>query len=478
MEDDLTIPAVPPNQIAESDDSTTLKRYINDKFLVTHQVRLLEHFFLGRQSKERTAQCHELMVKLAEDRFTLAVVGQFKRGKSSLMNALVGRELLPTGVLPLTSAITILRFGPREQLVVTWEHSDFERDEPLSALNDYVTEEGNPGNKKQVRAVYVEVPSPFLRRGLEFVDTPGVGSAIEANTATTYAFIPKCDAVVFVTGVDAPMTGAELSFLRRLRRDVGKVFCVVNKIDLLPESERAGVIGFVTDQVRGCLASSDVRVFPVSSRLALREGYGEKSACGGCSGIPEFRHALGEFLSTERTSLLLRAIIERSLRLLAAEEAEISVAERAARMSGEARQSQVAQIRSQFDAIRRSISQRSESLAMELRAAVVDAGMVDLDERLRLGVVGLADGLMSSITTGQWESARSFIPVVARNIRDEAKLELNEWLAGRRYITGSKLPGVAEALRNSDDAFEGCRDRCRAAGFLHGSFGRIGNYSD
>ena len=272
-------------------------------------------------------QCHELMVKLAEDRFTLAVVGQFKRGKSSLMNALVGRELLPTGILPLTSAITILRFGPREQLVVTWEHSDFERNEPLSALNDYVTEEGNQGNNKQVRAVYVEVPSPFLRRGLEFVDTPGVGSAIEANTATTYAFIPKCDAVVFVTGVDAPMTGAELSFLRRLRRDVGKVFCVVNKIDLLPESERAGVIGFVTDQVRGCLASSDARVFPVSSRLALTEGYGEKSACGGCSGISEFRHALGEFLSTERTSLLLRAIIERSLRLLAAEEAEISVAE-------------------------------------------------------------------------------------------------------------------------------------------------------
>ncbi len=196
------------------DDAPTLQRYIKDKLSVTHQVRLLENLFHARHSEERASQCHELMVKLAEDRFTLAVVGQFKRGKSSLMNALIGRELLPTGVLPLTSAITILRFGPREQIVISWQHSDFQREEPISALADYVTEQGNPGNRKKVRAVYVEAASPFLRRGLEFVDTPGIGSAIEANTATTCAFIPKCDAVVFVTGVDAPMTEVESDFLR------------------------------------------------------------------------------------------------------------------------------------------------------------------------------------------------------------------------------------------------------------------------
>lgn len=115
------------------------------------------------------------------------------------LNAIIGRALLPTGILPLTAAITILRFGPAERLLVSRVSWSFDGEAPVSALPDYVTETGNPGNQKQIKAVYVEFPSPFLRRGLEFVDTPGIGSAIEANAATTYAYIPQCDAVLFVT---------------------------------------------------------------------------------------------------------------------------------------------------------------------------------------------------------------------------------------------------------------------------------------
>jgi predicted GTPase len=429
-----------------SDASPTLERYTKDKLSVTHQVRLLENLFRSRESEERAAQCHDLMVKLAEDRFTLAVVGQFKRGKSSLMNALIGRELLPTGVLPLTSAITILRFGPREQIVVSWEHSDFQREEPISALADYVTEQGNPGNQKKVRAVYVEAASPFLRRGLEFVDTPGIGSAIEANTATTYAFIPKCDAVVFITGVDAPMTEVELDFLRRLRRDVGKVFFVANKTDLLAEPQRSEVVGFITSQIHNCLGNSRVPVFAVSSRMALTVGRSEQNDG---SGVPELQHALGRFLSTERAAVLLRAIIERSLRLLAAEQSEISLAQRAAAAPAKVRQAQITQIRSQFEAIRHAISQRAEALSVELRAAVVNAGMDELDERLRLGVVGLADGLVSSITSDQWQSTHGFMAIVAQNVKDEAKFELNEWLAGRKHAATSKLSAISHGLRQT-----------------------------
>jgi hypothetical protein len=87
------------------------------------------------------------------------------------MNAIVGRSFLPTSILPLTSAITILRFGPAERLVISRENRSFDDEAPVSALPDYVTETGNPGNQKRIKAVYVEFPSPFLRRGLEFVDT-------------------------------------------------------------------------------------------------------------------------------------------------------------------------------------------------------------------------------------------------------------------------------------------------------------------
>ena len=90
-------------------DLEKLRAYTQTKLALADQLRIVREALtaLGREKVEQ--QCGELVVKLAEDRFTLAVLGQFKRGKSSLMNAIIGRELLPTGVLPLTSAITVLK---------------------------------------------------------------------------------------------------------------------------------------------------------------------------------------------------------------------------------------------------------------------------------------------------------------------------------------------------------------------------------
>ena len=85
--------------------------YTNAKQAIADMVRRLESHFRHADDEFRATACRELMVKLAEDRFTLAVLGQFNRGKSSLMNAIMGRQILPTGVLPLTSAITVLRYG-------------------------------------------------------------------------------------------------------------------------------------------------------------------------------------------------------------------------------------------------------------------------------------------------------------------------------------------------------------------------------
>jgi hypothetical protein len=98
-----------------------------------------------------------LMVKLAEDRFVLAVLEQFKRGKSSLMNSIIARELLPTGVLPLTSAITVLKYGPEERLIVNRKDSIFPDELSISYFSEYVTETGNPGNQKKVITASIEV---------------------------------------------------------------------------------------------------------------------------------------------------------------------------------------------------------------------------------------------------------------------------------------------------------------------------------
>jgi GTP-binding protein EngB required for normal cell division len=204
-------------------------------------------------------------------------------------------------------------------MLVPCERLPYEEEFPISSLHAYVTEEGNPGNRRQIKAVYVEVSSPFLRRGLEFVDTPGIGSAIEANTETTYRFLPQCDAVLFVTSIDSPLTGAEILFLRDLRRYVRKVFFVVNKSDLLEEAERSQVLEFVRNSLRREMATNEIRMFPVSARAGLAAKLTNNQQGIDAAGISDLEAELAAFLAAERATTLLVAIVDQAARLIDAE---------------------------------------------------------------------------------------------------------------------------------------------------------------
>jgi predicted GTPase len=298
-------------------DPETLRAYTKSKLSLAGRLRELREIFKRNEIRQNLQRCDELLVRLAEDRFTLAVVGQFKRGKSSLMNAIIGRELLPVGVLPLTSAITVLRYGPKERLLITREdiRLPFPQEEPVERLAEFVTENGNSGNAKHVKTACLELPIPFLRRGLEFVDTPGVGSAIEANTITTLNFLPNCDAVLFVTSVDSPLTKLELDFIGRIGRHVGKIFFVINKTDLLAQQERGAALDFVRSVISERTKTKEISVFPVSARRGLESKLSGNRLAEKESGVAELENELAVFLSSEKSSVFLAAI-ERSIATL------------------------------------------------------------------------------------------------------------------------------------------------------------------
>ncbi|VBB09764.1 Hypothetical protein LUCI_5062 [Lucifera butyrica] len=305
------------NPLAEvNPDLEKLRAYTQAKLALAEQLRIVREALaaLGRNRGE--GQCEELLVKLAEDRFTLAMLGQFKRGKSSLMNAIIGRELLPTGVLPLTSAITVLKYGPAERLAVNREDSIFPDELPVSALAGYVTEKGNPANRLKVKTACVELPVPFLRRGVEFVDTPGVGSAITSNTLTTYEFLPECDAALFVTSVDTPMTSVELAFLKEIRQYMDRIFFVVNKTDLVTDNERDEILKFIAEAVREQTGLNPIKIFPVSARLGLAAKTEGDAVLYEQSGLKVLEEALASFLSGEKTAAFLGAVAHKALQIL------------------------------------------------------------------------------------------------------------------------------------------------------------------
>lgn len=144
----------------------------------------LDQLIAKASEASATALVHDaqaLRDRVREGRFFVACVGQFKRGKSSLINALLGEELLPSGVIPVTSVVTVVRHGERRARVCIraggWQ------DIPVERIGEYVSERDNPENRKGVRALEVFCPSSFLERGLCLVDTPGIGSIFTGNTA-------------------------------------------------------------------------------------------------------------------------------------------------------------------------------------------------------------------------------------------------------------------------------------------------------
>lgn len=297
-------------------EAAQLRTYVVMKQRVSAHIRAAQQALHAHGRPEIADRCQALLVDLAEDRFNLVVVGQFKRGKSSLMNAIVGREVLPTGLLPLTSAITSLCYGPQERLVLRRQGWSLPHEVAVAELADYVTEHGNPGNAKGVFEARLELPVSFLRRGLHFVDTPGIGSFRQENTATTYAFLPRADAVIFVTSVEAPLSAAEATFLQDIRQYVGKIFFIANKTDLLGPGERCTVLDYIQSSLGQVTGNGPVRLYAVSARAALEAQQSDGRSLAE-SGLPELQDALAAFLAEEKERVFLRAVLDRLLRLLA-----------------------------------------------------------------------------------------------------------------------------------------------------------------
>jgi predicted GTPase len=214
------------------------------------------------------ADADALAERTAEGLFYVACVGQFKRGKSTLINALVGRPLLPVGVVPITSAVTIVRYGDAGARVRF--ASGQWRDAEIDRLAQYVSEEENAENAKGVAVVEVSLPSPLLASGMCLVDTPGIGSVFAGNTAVTRGFVLHIDAALVVVGADPPISGDELELVADVGQHVRDLIFVVNKADRLSDIERRQAIEFTERTVGKRLGRSIRPIFEASALERLR----------------------------------------------------------------------------------------------------------------------------------------------------------------------------------------------------------------
>ncbi len=331
----------------------------------------------------------ERAVRLAEraaaQRYHIAVLGEFKRGKSTLVNALIGRPVLPSGVVPVTTVATEVHFGePQEGALVVFEDAT-SREIPSEELARYVSERENPGNRLGVRRVEVRVSTLLGAPGVVLVDTPGVASVSERQTEAARDALSDSDGAVVLLSVDAPLSESEGGLLADLAERGGRIFVVVNKCDHLSEPELAEVRVFLARHLERLLGEG-AAVYFCSARHALEAMTGDQAGVrAGDPGFDTFRQDLETFLRDDLAAARERANAAELDRLAATLSQAVAIERAAAAMDLAVLHDRLERFRTAADDVRRAFAE--DRLVLDHDVAEIGAAVA------RALVAGSGDAL-------------------------------------------------------------------------------------
>jgi GTPase Era involved in 16S rRNA processing len=282
--------------------------------LETAIIRFENLIYHGLDSKEKD-KLKSLKEKINANTVNFAVIGQFKRGKSSFINAILGKEILPTAVIPLTSIITLVKYADNFYSKVYFDNGLCTEIKP-NELKSYIAESENPGNIKKIKYIEIGYPNELLKKGMMFIDTPGIGSLHLNNTSSTYEYLPKIDAAIFITSSDPALSEEEINLLEEVLEITDNIIFVLNKIDYLNEYEINEVISYTIKHIKTHNTSDKFTIFPVSSKNALNSKITNDKQALEKSGIINFENCLLEYFTNEKENILIDSVQRQLLNLM------------------------------------------------------------------------------------------------------------------------------------------------------------------
>jgi GTP-binding protein EngB required for normal cell division len=402
------------------------------------------------------ARLSNLRERLVHQRLQIAVLGQFKRGKSTFVNALLGAPLLPSAVVPVTAIPTFITWRAKPLARVSF--SDIQKmpeecggaaDQIRDFLYRFVAEEANPQNRLGVAKAELFYPAPILSGGTVLIDTPGVGSTLKHNTDAALRALSECDAALFVIATDPPITEIELDYLDQLRSKVSRIFIIVNKVDTVAAEDRDALVKFLSKVLRErSLLSEEGAIFQVSARDGLAAKL--KDDRGGLerSGVTEIEEHLLRYLATEKTQSLEQAIAIKTADLLAQAASMIELRLQALRMPLDELGGKTRAFEDALHSIEEQRRVTGDLLAGDNRRLIEDleARIEELREKSRSQLAGVIDGSLAGLDPSAWEeTAQREIAVAIETIFEGAREQI-----ARACSTGADAVLSAYQMRTDE----------------------------
>lgn len=240
-------------------------------------------FAQATKREDLVQRLSQTISRLRSPHVRVVIVGEFKQGKSKLINALVNAPVCPIDDDIATTVPTVVAYGTQPGAVVLSGSGDDIKSEevPIDRLADYVSESGNPGNSRHLVAAEAHLPREILRGGLQLVDTPGVGGTESTNALTTLSSLSTATAVILVSDASQEYTQPEVQLLRHAMRVSPNVATVLAKTDLYPDWREVERIDRSHLREIGQLP-----LFAVSSDLRLRAAQDQDRGLNDESGFP------------------------------------------------------------------------------------------------------------------------------------------------------------------------------------------------
>jgi GTPase Era involved in 16S rRNA processing len=400
----------------------------------------------SRGDKKVEENLREIGEKLEGNRFHLVVLGQFKRGKSTFINSLLGDKVLPTSVVPLTSIVTLLKYGEKEEVEVLF--NDGKRITiSRKQLAEYVTEKGNPSNQKNVKHVEVSYPSGYLKDGVFIIDTPGVGSTFENNTEMTYNYLPRVDAALFLLAVDPPISQSEIAFLADVKDHVEKIFFVQNKIDYMDEAECKESMAFSEEVIEKALASDNITIYPLSAKLALEAKQSKDKKLLRKSRLPEFDEVLGDFLLREKGKTVLRSALNSTRKLLSDEEFAIQLELRAIATPLEDLEQKIHLFQEKMEVVKQDRADNVYYFQGEI-SRLIDILDRDLDRLKKSEIPKLMKELEATGERYQHKSVSQFVKLMEAALNEGVVRTFDDWIVSEEERLNQEYARISSRFSN------------------------------